>query len=283
MAPSKIFPDFPLPLELLCEIIKLLPLRHPNALFGISSHTKSGHTLHIWTSTIFGGHTTQSTQHSSDGERCESGHNVRLSVLMFVLMTYFLDIIWHRKLELHVSSDYRAIVDQSTSQFLESLPNLQVLDIGEVVPQYLSRFISSTQHTALIELVLYTSCAPVKGPPIAGLAGLEKLSINWYAYDNPKEPGSSLAHLYEFIRPSLSMLVQLKIEPFDVIDLQMLKPAADTLRTFEYTIVEKADESILDSIPAILPHLTKLSIIWDFSEKHSILWEVCTIFFYFHT
>jgi len=98
---------------------------------------------------------------------------------------------------------------------------------------------------------------------------LEKLTIYWDADDNPKEPRSSLAHLYELIRPSLTTLVELKINPFDVFDLQLLKPAADTLRTFEYTIVGGADESILDTIPAILPHLTKLSITWDYFGEHS--------------
>jgi hypothetical protein len=185
------------------------------------------------------------------------------------------------------------------------LPNLRVLDIGEYVPSaYLYQFISSIRHTALLELVLYSGYAPVEGPPTAGLAGLEKLSIFWNVADNPDEPGSSLAHLYELIRPTLTTLVKLKIDidlndlvgDFDfqvpkpsadtlrTFDLQLLKPAADTLRTFEYTLLS-ADESILDIIPAILPHLTNLSIEREHSVysvmEHSILWKACTIFFYF--
>ena len=35
--------------------------RPPNAFFGISAYTKSGHTLHFWTSTIYGRHISQST------------------------------------------------------------------------------------------------------------------------------------------------------------------------------------------------------------------------------
>ena len=168
------------------------------------------------------------------------------------------------------------------------MPNLQVLDIGDLVPLgYLSQFISSIRHTALLELVLDTgNCAPVKGPPTTGLAGLEKLSIIWNAIDKPNEPRSSLAHLYEFIRPTLTTLVKLKIynEP-EVFggdfDLQLLKPTANTLRTFEYAL-QSADESILDTIPAVLPHLTKLSIIWDnLFMMHSILWKACYNIFHF--
>jgi hypothetical protein len=166
------------------------------------------------------------------------------------------------------------------------LPNLQVLDIGEYVPSaYLYQFISSIRHTALLELVLHMYYGPVEGPPTAGLAGLEKLSIFWNAEDNPDEPGSSLAHLYELIRPTLTTLVKLRIDmkPDELLgdfDLQLLKPTADTLRTFEYTL-QSADESILDIIPAILPHLTNISIESKHSfMNHSILWKACTIFFF---
>ena len=92
--------------------------------------------------------------------------------------------------------------------------------------------------------------------------------MKWHACDNPNEPGSSLVHLYELIQPKLTTLVELRLRinvirtrTYDVFDLQLPKPVADTLRTFEYR-PQSADESILDSIPAILPHLTKLSIRW---------------------
>ena len=128
----------------------------------------------------------------------------------------------------------------------------------------------------------------LKDPPTAGLAGLEKLSIIWAADDNPNEPGSSLAHLYELIRPTLNTLVELRIDNDPEVfhgnfDQQLLKPTADTLGTFEYTL-QSADESILDTIPAILPRLTKLNVIWvlviweNLFMKHSILWKACTKF-----
>ena len=198
---------------------------------------------------------------------------------MFMIL-FLWHIIWQRKLEL--LTEYIPIGELEDSldifQFLETLPNLQVLYVAALVPRYLSHFITSIRHTALLELDLHISTAPVEGPPTAGLAGLEKLCILWNASDNSDEPGSSLAHLYELIRPTLTTLVELKLDtdiPLDVFDLQLLKPTADTLRSFEYTLVQSDDVSILDTIPSILPHLTKLSITWDFSEKHSVLWKVC--------
>jgi hypothetical protein len=169
-------------------------------------------------------------------------------------------------------------------QFLETLPNLQVLVVLDFPPAYLSQFISSIRHTFLLKLVLHTLWGPTEGPSTAGLAGLERLSINWDVYDNPNEPGSSLAHLYELIRPTLTTLVKLRINNSynNDFDLQLLKPAADTLRTFKY-ILQGVDESILDTIPTILPHLTKLTIKWEKSSmenpsmEHSILWKACTI------
>ena len=160
------------------------------------------------------------------------------------------------------------------------MPSLRVLNVDvSFTPASLSQFISSIRHTALLELILNTAIyGPIGGPPTAGLTGLEKLSIRWYAEDNPNEPGSSLAHLYELIRPTLTTLVKFRIDFCGNFDLQLLKPSAVTLRSFEYTL-QSADEGILDTIPAILPHLTKLKITWGYSFKeHSILWKACTIF-----
>jgi len=159
------------------------------------------------------------------------------------------------------------------------LPYLQGLRVGHLVPAYCSQFISSIRHIALLELVLDISYDPVEGPPTSGLAGLKKLSINWLAYDNRNELGSSRAHLYEFIRPSLPTLVKLRLKNERLndllfkFDLQLLEPSANTLRTFEYTL-HSADESILETIPAILPHLTKLAIKWDdHFTRDSVLWK----------
>jgi hypothetical protein len=201
-----------------------------------------------------------------------------------------------RKLELHINDSESADIGKKKKnailvifQFLETLPNLQVLVFDNLPSAYLSQFISSIRHTALLELALDTTRDLLKGPPMAGLAGLEKLSIRWYANDNTNEAGRSLAHLYELIRPTLTTLVELRIvivsEGLGGFDLQILKPSADTLRTFEYSF-QSADESILDTISTILPHLRKLSIRWDcnFTYSHgartpTILWKACPIFF----
>jgi hypothetical protein len=142
------------------------------------------------------------------------------------------------------------------------LPNLQVLDVRYLIPASVSQFISSIRHTPLLELAFHTSIGDVEGPPTAGLAGLEKLSISWDAYDNPNEQRSSLAHLYELIRPTLTTLVKLKIDnelsSSYVFDLQILKPTANTVQTFEYCL-QGDDESILVRGPLLGPTLGMLS------------------------
>jgi len=127
----------------------------------------------------------------------------------------------------------------------------------------------------LVELVLVTRLYgnPI-GPLVAGPTGLEKLSISWCIDDH--EPGSSLAHLYETVRPSLSTLVSLKLEygpeyPFKDLDLQLLRPAGKTLRTFEYAL-PGSDTRILETISKIFPHLNKLAISWGKSPES--LWRV---------
>ena len=259
--------------------------RSPNALSGISAHTKSGYTLHIWTSTIYARLTTQSTQYSSSEERCESGHKVCPVFKSVTNDTNYL-ICCTRKLELiseHVTirNSERGVI----FQFLESLPNLQVLNIGALfLPAYLYELVRSIRHTSLLELTHLTDWRSVEGPPTPGLAGLEKLSIVWCANDTLNKPGTSLAHLYEFIRPTLTTLVELEIvfendQFIGDLDLQLLKPAANTLRTFKYTL-QSPDESVFDSIAAIFPHLSRLSIKWEsFYMTYCIPWKACYNFY----
>ena len=101
----------------------------------------------------------------------------------------------------------------------------------------------------------------MEGPPTAGLSGLENLAISWYLDNSSNAPGSPCAHLYELIRPSLTTLVELRIEytPYPNFDLQLLKSTGHTLRVFEYNL-QINDEIILHTIPEIFPHLTKLTI-----------------------
>ena len=133
---------------------------------------------------------------------------------------------------------------------------MQALDVGALfLPAYLSELVSSIRHTSLLKLVYFTDGGFVEGPSTAGLADLEKLSIVWRAQDTPDTPGSSLVHLYEFIQPTLTTLVELEVvyeKKLMDLDLQLLKLAADTLRTFKYTL-RSTDESVFDTIPTILP------------------------------
>ena len=113
-----------------------------------------------------------------------------------------------------------------------------------------------------------------------GLYGLKKISITWNMNDYARQPGSAHTHLYELIRPSLETLVDLHLDDhlFKLgtdFDLQLLKPAGKTLRSFKYFLASN-DEGILDTIPGYFPHLTSLSLRWNFiTTRHSILWKVC--------
>lgn len=170
-------------------------------------------------------------------------------------------------------------------EFLKSLPNLQSFEFTQIYslipPAHISQLITLLQHAPLNELVLSTGhYATLEGPPTPGLSGLKKLSIGWFINDNPDEAGSSLTYFYGLIRPSLSTLVELSInyDPHDEylggdFDLKFLKPAGETLRVFKYTL--QPDESILEVIPEIFPHLIKLSIKWEnIPSGRSVLWKV---------
>jgi len=172
-------------------------------------------------------------------------------------------------------------------EFLKSLPNLQSFQFSQnlplIPPAHIPRLITSLQHAPLNELILFTGYHnTVDGPPTLGLSGLKKLAISWYLNDNlaDSEAGSSIAYFYGLIQPSLSTLVELTLNytPHDEylggdFDMKFLKPAGETLRVFEYTL--QPDESILEVIPEIFPHLIKLSIKWEnIPSGQSVLWKV---------
>jgi len=69
------------------------------------------------------------------------------------------------------------------------------------------------------------------------------------------------AHVYDFIQPSFSTLVELQIYPDSVMfDLLPLKPVGRTLRKFVYSM-NGFDPDILDTIPDVFPHLTTLGLV----------------------
>jgi len=169
----------------------------------------------------------------------------------------------------------------SSLHFWKALHSLQYSQHADFFrPREISLLIDSLRHAPLRNFSFGTGFdGPVEGPPAAGLSGLENLAITWNLDDSSNALGSSCAHLYEFIRPSLTTLVDLKIEytPAEQVpdlDLRLLRSAGHTLRVFEYTL-QRNDESILHTIPEIFPHLTKLTILWENSfTEQSILWKV---------
>jgi hypothetical protein len=200
-------------------------------------------------------------------ERTPSGSSSFFLAYVFSANHSFL---LHRKVKMILSTDVDTLFE-----FLSAIPNLRSLEYRWAFltsPHFWARFFASVQHAPLVELVLETRiypdyCIPI-GPLVAGPTGLEKLSIAWRA--NEDEPGSSLARLYEIIRPSLSTLVSLGLayehefayeHECEDLDLQLLRPAGRTLRTFEYAF-PSSDTGILDTISEIFPHLNKLSISW---------------------
>ncbi|KAG6907107.1 hypothetical protein DXG01_010483 [Tephrocybe rancida] len=169
-------------------------------------------------------------------------------------------------------------------QFLRTLPNLQVFEYTQidllVPPSEVFQLFDSIRHAPLSELFLDTGIYSftVEGPPVEGIASLEKLSIRWPAGDNPDVPGSSLHHLYCLIRTSLGTLVELTIEnsPRNLgadLDLNLLRDAGQTLRVFNYKM-RSHDEGVLEAIPQIFPHLKELALTWSrITVSYSLRWK----------
>ncbi len=179
--------------------------------------------------------------------------------------------------------------DNTLFHFLESLPNLRSFILLQafylVLPTDIPKLIASLRHAPLLEFSLDSGItANVEGQPTIGLSGLEKLSVRWNRSDHDDQPGSAYDHLYDLVRPSLSTLLDLEIDHCPYIhgpnfDLQFLKPAGNTLRSFRYWVVSD-DQSIFDHIPVLFPHLNKLDIRWSKympRTRHSILWKVCIL------
>ncbi|KAG6826149.1 hypothetical protein H0H92_000957 [Tricholoma furcatifolium] len=150
-----------------------------------------------------------------------------------------------------------------------SLPNLQSLDYTQFVSDLIPprELFDSIRDAPLSELTLDTRFYfIVEGPPIEGIACLKRLSIIWSGNESPSTPGSSLNHLYHLVRPSLSTLVELRIENSpetgNDLDLRLLRKAGETLRVFDYNM-RNHDDSVLDLIPDVFPHLTKLALQWE--------------------
>ena len=177
-------------------------------------------------------------------------------------------------------------------QKLETLPHLSDL----VFDAYMARL--SLHHLPLLTQIagkipirhlsfaaggaLVASCLPVTGP-----ADLETASIEWHVIDDPQHHGSSAAHLYEFIRPSLNTFTHLEIVHIDpqapledapFLDFRPLGPTCDSLRSLKYTTYSRSSKA-LDAIAEMFPNLVNLGIIYQGIYRGQ--WAVWTVRFFF--
>jgi hypothetical protein len=141
-------------------------------------------------------------------------------------------------------------------QFLSTLPNPRSLEYHQscsYVPKELPRLQTSVQHAPLRQLTLYTSFYTAVERPLVVFLDPEDLSIYWRINDNPGEPSSSFAHLYELVSLPLPKLVSLLLDiqpsqPGPDLNLHFLGPG--TLRIFDYTL-ESQDTGVHDTIRVI--------------------------------
>ncbi|KAF9483966.1 hypothetical protein BDN70DRAFT_873103 [Pholiota conissans] len=259
-------PEIALPAELLREIVQLLPLDDQRTLTLTSQSIRDQVLLFIFGHLRYTGYDVPAKVRHINQAR----QDVKDAI---------------RKLELGSRALGGGKADSSIAifEFLQTLPNLQVFiyrQLGPLIsPSELSQLLSSLRHAPILELGIHTGMYnAVEGPLVIGLSGLQKLSITWPSNDIPDEPGSSVAHLFALIQPSLTTLVELFVDytPEELsapLDLRLLSPAGNTLQVFEYTL-QSPDDKILDIIPEIFPDLTKLAITWDnVIEEHSLLWK----------
>ncbi|KAF8907728.1 hypothetical protein CPB84DRAFT_1744625 [Gymnopilus junonius] len=232
--PRRTFANIPLPVELLTEIIDLLPPQDHSAISVASQFLRK-----------------------------------------LVLPRLFGHLVYTGKIAQKIRNIHWAGKDVKGA-----IKKLELKSRGVFFEEGLTKLLNAVRHAPLRKFVLHSgNYANVKGRRAVGLTGLKSLSINWNWVDNPKKPGRSIAQLHELILPSVATLVELKIashieKPCTYIDLQLLRLAGDTLRSFEWTL-PYLDETILETIPEIFPHLTKLSIIWALAyTDYSLPWEL---------
>ena len=278
-----------LPVELFAEIINFLPPTDQRTLTLVSRLTRKLALESVFGQLRFTGKITPKIrdihQARDDVKEVIKSVSFRIPVKPKLFSDFLHGI---RKLDLY--SDKLSIRKEDDSdvlfRFLETLPNLNSLKYRQygllIRPKDFSKLIASLRRAPLLEFSIDTgNYGTVEGLPPAGPPFLKRLYITWYLSDDPNVPDSSSAHLGELIRPSLATLVELKIENQRAklgadLDLQLLRPAGNTLQIFDYTL-RNHDDTILNIIPEIFPRLVKLSIKWSNRPMgHSILWEVCT-------
>lgn len=177
--------------------------------------------------------------------------------------------------------------------FLETLPNLVAVfsehNSAPIRLQDLHFFVTIAQKTALRKIHFALPCDSVaSGPPIPGPEGMESISVDWYVSDNPDEPGSSMAHLSEFLRPSLRTLTCLEIRDYDrygqsinfsTLDFRDVGPSS-LLHTLKYsTLFNLTSNEPLKAIGEMFPNLIYLRVEYEtYGDIEWPVWTVCLTF-----
>jgi hypothetical protein len=175
-------------------------------------------------------------------------------------------------------------------RLLETLPNLTDLHLDEYSASVrlpdVALLVQVAQHTSLRNLSFTVEHDSVAGSlPIIGPEGLNSLRIQWRVHDEPESLGKSLAHLYEFLRPSLATLTHLDVTDFDLFlnqtNLQHLDfrngNVCPSLRNFQYS-TRSHDINVLIAISEKFPNLTHLGMAFDRCGYNDwAVWTVCDL------
>lgn len=176
-------------------------------------------------------------------------------------------------------------------RLLQTLPNLDGLYLDKYrasvrLPD-VALIVEVAQHTSLRNLSFTVERdAVASGLPIVGPEGLNYLYIEWRVHDEPGSIGKSLAHLYEFLRPSLATLTHLEVMDFDL----FLKPTnlqhldfrnwniCPSLHNFQYN-TRSRDIKVLAVISKKFPNLTHLGIVFNsYGYNDWAVWTVCDLY-----
>lgn len=173
-------------------------------------------------------------------------------------------------------------------RFLETLPSLAIVDFDIVSAQIriqdLHLLATIAQKTVLSEVnfaLQYESVA--SGAPTVGPEGLESLSVKWNVRDDADNPGSSMAHLSAFLRPSLCTLTCLKLRDYDPVFVSDSPPdpyfhhvrrTYVLLHRLEYTTRSPNTKS-LEVVARLFPNLTYLSMEFNgYRQSECAIWTV---------
>ena len=180
---------------------------------------------------------------------------------------------------------------ESIFQLLKALPNLCSLHLNEdhasVQLPDLALLVEVAQHTLLRDLSFKVQLGVIaSGPAVTGPECLNSLRIQWSVHDESGSPGKLLAHLYEFLRPSLATLTCLDITDFDLypnwkpIDVYVQHldfanwPICPSISSFRYRTLSR-DIKVL-ALSSKFPNLTHLGMIFEgYYWDEWATWTVC--------